>query len=73
MTYPAMAARRPIRSQQTLLDPIDHGPGIDVEKTADFVCRIDGFGTALRLIHDAEQNPIISISDATLILVSYFL
>ena len=57
MTDAAMAARRPIRSEETLLDPIDHGPGIHVEKTADLVCCIDSFGAALGLIHHGEQKP----------------
>ena len=47
----AMAARSPVRRQQVVLDPIDDGPGIYLEKTADVVSRVDGF--CFRLLHDA--------------------
>ena len=47
MTDSPVAARRAVRGKTALLDPIDNGSRIHVEKSANFVSCVDALGFRL--------------------------
>ena len=57
-----MPAGCAIRLKQTLFNPIDHRPWIDVQQPADFMCRIDRLRGVLSLLYHAGQNSLPTLS-----------
>jgi hypothetical protein len=55
-----VAPRSPIRWKQTLLDPIDHGARIHMQKSTYFVRRVNRLSRSIRLIHHLHKTVLSS-------------
>ena len=56
MANSTVTARCAIGLKQALLNPIDHGPRIHVQQSADLVCRVDGLRYAFCVCHTGQNS-----------------